>query len=87
MRLNVYSQELTNEIELVEQIANTGVKYHAVRLILHSSEKLHHPLKDDDRSAITFWLPKSNKRRCELIDTFRNMAELVRDAPLESGLD
>ena len=66
MRINVYSQELTDEVILVEKESNTGVVYHAAQLILHSSERLHHPPADDDRSAVTFWLPKSEARRLEM---------------------
>lgn len=87
MRINVYSQELTNEIVKVEKVSNTGLTYSAVQLILHSSEFLHHPPKDDDRSAVTFWLPKSPERREELADTFERMATAVREAKSETGLD
>lgn len=87
MRINVYSQELTNETKLVEKESNTGVTYSAVQLILHSSERLHHPPADDDRSAVTFWLPKSSSRREELAKTFEEMARIVREAKPETGLD
>lgn len=87
MRINVYSQELTDEVKLVEKPSNTGVVYHAVQLILHSSERLHHPPEDDDRSAVTFWLPKSKHRRESLALAFENMAWMVRNAPNETGLD
>lgn len=87
MRINVYSQELTSEIVKVEKVSNTGLTYSAVQLILHSSEFLHHPPKDDDRSAVTFWLPKSPERREELADTFERMATAVREAKSETGLD
>ena len=63
MRINVYSQELTDEVLLIEKPSNTGVTYHAAQLILHSSPLLHHPPQDDDRSAVTFWLPKSRERQ------------------------
>ena len=43
MRINVYSQELTNEVQTEEKVSNTGLVYSAVRVILHSSEMLHHP--------------------------------------------
>ncbi len=88
MRINVYSQELTSEVFLIEKPANTGIKYSAVQLVLHSSERLHHPHQgDDDRSAVTFWLPKSEHRREELAKTFERMAEIVRNATPETGLD
>ncbi|MBN8283419.1 hypothetical protein [Zoogloea sp.] len=87
MRINVYSQELTHEVLLVEKPSNTGVTYHAAQLILHSSERLHHPPADDDRSAVTFWLPKSPGRREEMARAFERIAEIFRTAPSETGLD
>ena len=70
MRINVYSQELTDEVVAVQKPSNTGITYSAVQLILHSSDKRHHPPRDDDRSAVTFWLPKSADRRERLAQTF-----------------
>jgi hypothetical protein len=51
MRINVYSQELTDEVLLIEKESNTGLVYIAVQIVLHSSDKLHHPPQDDDRSG------------------------------------
>lgn len=87
MRVNVYSQELTDEVIRAEKVSNTGVTYHAAQLILHSSERLHHPPMDDDRSAIVFWLPKSVKRREEMAKAFEKIAYVFRSAPQETGLD
>ena len=87
MRINVYSQELTNEVLMVAKKSNTGVTYHAAQLILHSSERLHHPPNDDDRSAVTFWLPKSKKRREQMALAFEELATIFRTAPAETGLD
>lgn len=87
MRVNVYSQELTNEVKLISKESNTGLTYHAVQLLLHSSPMLHHPPEDDDRSAVTIWLPKSRQRRLNLANTLEYMADMVRDAPPETGLD
>jgi hypothetical protein len=87
MRINVYSQELTDEVLVVAKESNTGVTYHAAQLILHSSEKLHHPPEDDDRSAVTFWLPKSKERREQFAQAFEKIAEIFRSAPAETGLD
>lgn len=87
MRINVYSQELTNEVATVEKRSNTGLTYSAVQLMLHSSERLHHPPQDDDRSAVTLWLPRSAERREELARTLERMAQLVREARPETGLD
>lgn len=87
MRINVYSQELTDEVNVIEKKSNTGLTYSAVQLMLHSSPLLHHPPQDDDRSAVTFWLPKSLARRERLADAFERMAQEVRKAKLETGLD
>lgn len=87
MRINVYSQELTDEVITIEKQSNTGLNYSAVQLILHSSDRLHHPPDDDDRSAVTFWLPKSQHRREQLALAFERMAQAVRDAKPETGLD
>ena len=87
MRINVYSQELTDEVNEVRKVSNTGIVYSAVQFMLHSSDKLHHPPADDDRSAVTFWLPKSKERREALAQAFEKAATLVRNAPPETGLD
>lgn len=87
MRINVYSQELTDEALLISKESNTGLTYSAVQLVLHSSPKLHHPPQDDDRSAVTFWLPRSQERRESLAKTFEAMARMIREAPPETGLD
>lgn len=87
MRINVYSQELTEEVNVLRKESNTGLVYSAVQLMLHSSPLLHHPPEDDDRSAVTFWLPKSASRRESLARTFEHMATEVRMAPPETGLD
>lgn len=87
MRINVYSQELTDEANLISKQSNTGIVYNAVQIILHSSPMLHHPPQDDDRSAVTFWLPKTKERRESFALTLEHMAHLVRTAPQETGLD
>ena len=87
MRINVYSQELTDEVNAVSKKSNTGLTYSAVQLMLHSSPMLHHPPEADDRSAVTFWLPKSTARREALAKAFEAMAAAVRSAPPETGLD
>jgi hypothetical protein len=87
MRINVYSQELTNEVKTIEKEADTGVVYSAVQLMLHSSDRLHNHPSDDDRSAVTFWLPKSPVRRALFAQTLEEMAQRVRDAKPETGLD
>lgn len=95
MRVNIYSQELITDLvgqkgpitSAVYQMADTGVQYSAVRLYLHSSHRLHQPPADDDRSAITFWLPRSTERRRLFAQSLRELALMVESAPPETGLD
>lgn len=73
--------------ELISKDADTGIVYSAVRLFLRSPNCLHHRIGDDDRSAITFWLPKNPERREYLARCFEILAQLIRAAPPETGLD
>lgn len=85
MRINVYSQELTSEVVSVSKVSNTGRVYHAAQLILHSSPMLHHPPQDDDRSAVTFWLPRSSSRREDMARAFESIAAIFRNSPDGQG--
>lgn len=85
MRCNVYSQELTSEVKLVSKEGTDGSgdisTFYGVRMYLHSPKQLHQNTDDDDRSAITLWLPSSKERRTELGETLTEMAYLVTEAP------
>lgn len=48
-----------------------------VRMMLVSPDTLHHTDDDDDRSAITLWLPKSKRRKQELANALRIMSDIV----------
>ena len=87
MRVNIYSQELTNEVNVISKLSNTGITYSAIQFMLHSSPKLHSTPDDDDRSAVTFWLPKSKDRREVLAQAFESAANAVRKAEPETGSD
>jgi len=87
MRVHIYSQEQTDEVNLIVKTAETGVPYHGVQFVLHSSGRLHNEPGDDDRSAVTFWLPRSRGRRELMAQAFERAAKMFRDAPQETGLD
>lgn len=81
MRLNIYSQELTSDVELVSK-AGTNANgeaemFNGVRMYLVSPDALHHTPIDDDRSAITLWLPKSSNRRQALVNALYEMSQIV----------
>ena len=83
MRINVYSQELTKELKIIRKKAeDTGITYCGVRMYLASPDILHHTEEDDDRSAITFWIPNAERFTQEDLATiFDQMATLVRNCP------
>ncbi len=56
MRINVYHEELTNEVRFVKKyVEETGKTYYGYRMFLKSAPDLHHTPEDDDRTAITLW--------------------------------
>lgn len=57
MRMNVYAEEITDEVDLVTKEMEDGRTFYAVRLYLDSPPSLHHSAGDDDRSGITLWVP------------------------------
>lgn len=85
MRINVYAEELTQNTEVVEKIVE-GRKFFGVRLFLKSPKQLHHSADDDDRSAITFWVPwrKGKNHHDELL---RVIHELWMAAKLAESRD
>ena len=50
MRVNVYSEELTEDVAIVEKNGHFGLRFN-----LASAPALHYQPDDDDRSAVTFW--------------------------------
>jgi len=91
MRLNVYSQELILDdsdraLEIVTEESEAGTTS-GIRMFLHDVDSLRRQPPDDDRSAITFWLPKSRDNRRALISLFSQMAYMVDDAALGEGMD
>ena len=63
MRINVYGEELTDECAVVSKVVTDnqfGTRtFYGVRVFLKSPDVLHDEAEDDNRSAITFWVPWS----------------------------
>jgi hypothetical protein len=57
MRVNVYAEEVSGEVELTKKTSEQGQDFYGVRLFLASPDVLHHTPEDDDRSAVTVWVP------------------------------
>ena len=83
MRVNIYAEEITNNVEIVEKITPDG-KFTGVRFWLHlpvtladgrqaQGPFLHRP-GDDDSSAVTFWgkrdLREALRRALALLDDY-----------------
>lgn len=82
MRINVYSQELTSEVKLVSKETDTGIVYYGVRLYFASPAILHNTEEDDDRSAITFWIPHCESfTAADLASVLHEASQLVANAP------
>lgn len=63
MRVNVYSEEMTDRIEIIEKEVEgqvfTGLRFYlelpaTVNGVQHKAPFMHSPL-DDDSAAVTFW--------------------------------
>lgn len=80
MRLNIYEEELTDEVTVVSTLAeNTGITYYGVRFYLKSAPELHATEQDDDRSAVTFWFGDF-----DLCKTFRDRCARLLENPLDT---
>jgi hypothetical protein len=70
MRVNIYAQERTREIQMFEHTIESGWRkgdvVYAVRFVLVSPDELHHAFNHDERSGITFWFDT----RAEAVEYF-----------------
>lgn len=59
MRINVYAEEITGETAVVIKVPENqgGTPFYGIRMYLDSPSVLHRTEDDDDRSAITLWVP------------------------------
>lgn len=72
MRINIYSEEITDRVEKITKEAN-GHTFYGVRFYLKSPDDLHHTPDDDDTSAVTFWA-SSEDELVHLMDIARGAA-------------
>lgn len=76
MRINVYAEELTRETCFITKEVD-GRRFYGIQLYLKSPKELHCTEKDDDRSAITFWVPwrEGKNHHDELRESFFQLSE------------
>jgi hypothetical protein len=66
VRVNVYNEELTGEMQLVDAEPFPGRRYIGIRFVLQSAPNLHYGPGDDDRSAVTLWFRSQTEARVYL---------------------
>jgi hypothetical protein len=69
MRVNVYAEEITERIELVQKpVGDTGEVFYGVRFYLDSPPSLHRKNQgDDDAPSVTFWSDRPDRYRVRSI--------------------
>lgn len=65
MRVNIYGEEITNRVEIVNKSVNQRT-FVGIRFYIKSPSELHHSLEDNDESAVTFWAPWTKKNGHDL---------------------
>jgi hypothetical protein len=88
VRINVYTEELIREednksfAEVVTSdyiSSRTGKKMtnYGLRIFLRSAPELHYiPGRDDDRSAVTFWVGEKQSNILKMLEALKVVAEL-----------
>ena len=77
----MYSQELTKEVSLVSKADDRGNVHYGVRMFMASPDILHNTPDDDDRTAVTFWLPNCGSfSASDLADVFGTASRLAMRA-------
>lgn len=88
MRINVYAEELTEEVALTSKTVDPDTDaervFYGLRWFQHSSDKLHYSPEDDDRQAITIWVPwrrNGGHQIGSLKSTLQEMIHLLDSIP------
>ena len=79
MRINIYAEEITSEATIARKQVE-GVEFYGVRLFLKTPKELHYNTSDDDRTAITLWIPytkQTGNNPQVVIDALRNMLRVL----------
>jgi hypothetical protein len=72
--VNIYAEEITGEVDTIHK-----GQFAAVRFYLKSADALHATSLDDDRSAVTFWIPNKYHDAMELESALLRGGHLVRE--------
>lgn len=90
MRINVYAEELTTEVEVIRKAPENhpAEEFRGIRMYLRSPNELHADPDDDDRSAITIWVPwtRAGGHRPDVVSSLlRDMADQLDAAYSEAN--
>lgn len=95
MRVNIYAEEITQRIELVEKNGFIGIRFYLELPVTqhmddgrgftqHQGPFMHHP-GDDDSSAVTFWGKADSilnfERAAEILKAFKVLREAGFSGP------
>ena len=78
MRVNVYAEEMTDRIEIIEKQGFTGLRFYLYLPVTVGANQFQGPFKhgagDDDSAAVTFWgkadLRENLKKALVMLDEF-----------------
>jgi hypothetical protein len=87
MRVNIYAEEITHEVSIAVKAVNQKLFY-GVRLFLKSPKELHYGTSDDDRSAITLWVPYTKEKGHDpetVIIALKNMVYELEEYAKQKG--
>lgn len=91
MRVNIYAEEMSQDVEIIQKGEFTGVRFYLYLPVTQKVQPygapvqvagkfMHHP-GDDDSSAVTFWgkrdLEKVLMKALELLQNHHNHGEAV----------
>lgn len=89
MRLNIYTEELLTEddkqpmaeivhVDYISSRSGQPMRNYGLRIFVKSPPELHYiPGRDDDRSAVTFWVGSKEKNVFALLETIREQAYMT----------
>jgi hypothetical protein len=81
MRVNAYAEEITGEVDIIHKGPFAGIRFY-----LKSADSLHSTHLDDDRSAITFWIPNTEAAAIEVENAFGRARHLTKQFIETHGL-
>lgn len=81
MRVNIYNEEIKDEVRLVGKTANT-VRFHGIQFVLHNM-KASTPVDQEKPPCVTFWVNDDPAQKQLLLKVFGDAIDLLTKLPDE----